>query len=102
MGAIAWWGIESSEESVEVEGYQVPGGSPEVVESLLTKVFLADGEALADEVGRTEQELGGHQVTTFDFGYATQHVFSSGDTIWVVTDHAGEPAMAEEAIAALP
>jgi hypothetical protein len=102
VGAIAWWGIQSSEESLEVEGYQAPGASPEVIEGLLTKVFLADGEALTDEVGRTEQELGGHQVTTLDLGYATQHVFSSGDTIWVVTDHAGEAAMAEEAIAALP
>jgi hypothetical protein len=102
VGAIAWWGVESSEESIEVEGYQVPGGSPEAVQSLLTKVFLADGQALPDEVGRTEQELGGRTVTTFDFGYSTQHVFSSGDTVWVVTDHASEPAMAEEAVAALP
>ena len=51
---------------------------------------------------RTDHELGGRAVTTFDFGYARQHVFSSGDTVWVVTDHADEPAMAEEAIAALP
>lgn len=102
VGAIAWWGVESSEESIEVEGYQVPGGSPEAVESLLTTVFLADGQTLPDEVSRTEQELGGRTVTTFDFGYSTQHVFSSGDTVWAVTDHAGEPAMAEEAIAALP
>ncbi len=102
VGAISWWGVESSEESVEIEGYQVPGGSPEIIEALLTKVFLGDGQALPDEVSRTEQELGGHQVTTFDFGYSTQHLFASGDTIWVVTDHAGEPAVAEEAIAALP
>ncbi len=102
VGAIAWWGIDSSEESIEVEGYQVPGGSPELVESLRSRVFLADGEALPDEVSRSEQELGGRPVTTIDFGYSKQHVFSSGDTVWVVTDHAGEPAMAEEAIAALP
>lgn len=102
VGAIAWWGIDSSEESVEVEGYQIPDGSPELVESLRTQVFLGDGQALPDEVSRTDQELGGRQVTTFDFGYSTQHVFSSGDTVWVVTDHAGEPAVAEEAIAALP
>jgi hypothetical protein len=102
VGAIAWWGVESSEESVEVEGYQVPGASPETVQALLDKIFLADGKPLVDEVGRTQQELGGHEVTTFDFGYSKQHVFRSGDTVWVVTDHAGEPAMAEEAIAALP
>jgi len=102
VGAIAWWGVDSSEESVEVEGYQVPDGSPELVESLRSGVFLGDGQALPDEVSRTDQELGGRQVTTFDFGYSKQHVFSSGDTVWVVTDHAGEPAMAEEAIASLP
>jgi hypothetical protein len=111
VGAIAWWGIESSEDSVEVEGYQVPGGSAEVVERLRTEVFLAEDLLQPDlaleptepqSVERVEQELGGRQVTTLDLGYATQHVFGSGDTIWVVTDHAGEPAMAEEAIAALP
>jgi hypothetical protein len=102
VGAIAWWGVESSEDSVEVEGYQVPGGSSELVESLRTRVFLGDGQTLPDEVTRTDQELGGRAVTTIDFGYASQHVFSSGDTVWVVTDHADEPAMAEEAIAALP
>ncbi len=102
VGAIAWWGVESSEDSVEVEGYQVPGGSSELIESLRTSVFLGDGQALPDEVTRTDHELGGRAVTTFDFGYARQHVFRSGDTVWVVTDHADEPAMAEEAIAALP
>ena len=101
-GAIAWWGIEGSEDVVEVEGYQVPSGSPELIESLRSEVFLADGQTLPDEVSRTEQELGGRPVTTLDFGYAKQHVFSSGDTVWVVTDRAGEPAMVEEAIAALP
>ena len=111
VGAIAWWGIESSEDSVEIEGYQVPGGSAEVVDRLRTEIFLAE-DLLQPEfalepsepqpVERTEQELGGRPVTTLDLGYAIQHVFGSGDTVWVVTDHAGEPAMAEEAIAALP
>ncbi len=101
LGAIAWWG-DDSEQSVEVEGYQVPGASPEIIERLRTQVFLGDGSALPDEVGRVEQEFGGHAVTTIDFGYSTQHIFSSNDTVWVVTDHAGEPALTEEAVAALP
>lgn len=102
VGAIAWWGTSGDEQGVEVEGYQVPGASPEMLERLRTQVLLADGSALPDEVGRVEQELGGHAVTTIDFGYSTQHVLSSGDTVWVVTDYAGEPALAEEAVAALP
>jgi hypothetical protein len=102
VGAIAWWGIDSSDESVEVEGYQVPGGRAELIESLRSEVLLASGEPLPDEVSRTEQELGGRQVTSIDLGGSIQHVFASGDTVWVVTDHAGEGAMAEEAIAALP
>lgn len=102
VGAIAWWGTSGDEQGVEVEGYQVPGASPEMLERLRTQVLLADGSALPDEVSRVEQELGGHAVTTIDFGYSTQHVLSSGDTVWVVTDYAGEPALAEEAVAALP
>lgn len=102
LGAIAWWGDDSDEQSVEVEGYQVPGASPEILERLRTQVFLGDGSALPDEVGRVEQEFGGHAVTTIDFGYSTQHIFSSSDTVWVVTDHADEPALTEEAVAALP
>jgi hypothetical protein len=102
VGAIAWWGSGVDEQGVEVEGYQVPGASPEMLERLRTQVLLADGSALPDEVSRVEQELGGHAVTTIDFGYSTQHVLSSGDTIWVVTDYAAEPALAEEAVATLP
>jgi hypothetical protein len=102
LGAIAWWGIDGEEQGVEVEGYQVPGAPPEMLERLRTQVLLGDGSALPDEVSRVEQELGGHAVTTIDFGYSTQHVLSSGDTVWVVTDYAGEPAVAEEAVAALP
>ena len=66
VGAIAWWGVESSEDSVEVEGYQVPDGSPELVESLRTRVFLGDGQPLPDEVTRTDHQLGDRAVTTFD------------------------------------
>ena len=102
MGAIAWWGVGSSEESVEIEGYQVPGASPELMDDFLQSVFLAAGGSLPDEVGRTEEELGGRTVTSIDFDYQVQHIFGSGDTIWVVTDHAKEPDMAAAAIAALP
>jgi hypothetical protein len=102
IGAIAWWGLESSDQSIEVEGYQVPGGSPESVDRLRSEIILAGGEPLAEEVGRSEAELGGRQVTTVDLGTSKKHIFSSGDTVWVVTDHVGEPELAEAAIAALP
>jgi hypothetical protein len=102
LGVIAWWGIESTEDSLKIEGYQVPGGPAELVERLRAEIFLAGGEALPEEVSRTEQELGGRQVTSLDLGIATKHIFASGDTVWVVTDPSGEPAMAEEAVAALP
>jgi len=111
IGAISWWGIESSQESIQIEGYQLPGAPPEFVERLRRKVILAEfyevleGVLVSDlpaGVTRTDGEVGGRQVSTLDFGPAKQHVFSSGDTVWVVTDHVGEPKMAEEAIAALP
>jgi len=102
VGAIAWWGLTSPDESVEVEGYQVPGASPELVERFRSEVFLNGGESLPGEASRSEQELGGRAVTSIDLGFTKQHIFSSGDTVWVVTDHVDEPAMAEEAIAALP
>jgi hypothetical protein len=102
VGADAWWGLESSDQSIEVEGYQVPGASPEIVERLRSEIVLAAGEPLPGEVGRSDVELGGHQVTTVDLGSAKRHVLAVGDTVWVVTDHAGEPELAEAAIAALP
>ena len=102
VGAVAWWGLESSDQSVEIEGYQVPGAPAELVERFRSEVFLAAGQALPQEVSRTDQELGGRQVTTIDLGSSRRHVFATGDTVWVVTDHADEPALAEEAIAALP
>ena len=38
VGAIAWWGLESSDQSIEVEGYQVPGAAPEIVERLRSEI----------------------------------------------------------------
>jgi hypothetical protein len=102
IGADAWWGLESSDESIEIEGYQLPGASAEIVERLRADVILGSGDALAGEVGRGEAQLGGRQVTSVDLGAVKKHVFASGDTVWVVTDHAGEPELAEAAIAALP
>ena len=79
----------------------MPGASPELVERLRSEIILAAGEPLAGEVGRSDVELGGHQVTTIDLGDVKKHVLLTGDTVWVVTDHADEPEMAEAAIAAL-
>lgn len=113
IGAVAWWGIESSEDSIQIEGYQLPGAAAELVEQLRSRVILGetgepgdDGQPPASDlpagVTRTDGEIAGRAVATLDFAGAQQHVISSGDTVWVVTDHVGEPEMAEEAIAALP
>jgi hypothetical protein len=101
VGVIAWWGLQSSEDSIEVEGYQVPGATPEMVERLRSEILLGGDEALEGEVSRVQEELGGRQVTTIDLGGSRKHIFGNGDTVWVVTDHIGEPAFAEAAIAAL-
>jgi hypothetical protein len=102
LGAVAWWGLESSDQSIEVEGYQVPGASADMVERLHAEVLLGSGEPLPGEVGRSEEERGGREVTTIDLGTVKKHVLASGDTVWVVTDHVGEAELAEAAIAALP
>ena len=51
-----------------------------------------------------EEEIAGRTVTTLDYEPVKQHIFSSADggTVWVVTDHVGETALVEEALAALP
>ena len=102
IGAITWWGIESSEDSVQIEGYQLPAASPELIEQLYREVILNDGTELPEGITRSDGAFGGREVTTIDFVTSKQHMFVSGDTIWIVTDHVGEPEMAEEAVAALP
>lgn len=112
VGALTWWGIDAFEESVQVEGYQVPGAPAELVDRLRGEIILAETDEVGEDgtfvsdlpegVTRTDGEIAGRAVATLDFGGVLQHVFSSGDTVWVVTDHVGEPEMAEEAIAALP
>jgi hypothetical protein len=114
VGADVWWGVQSPQEGLELEGYHVPGASPEMVDRLLKEVFLGDptepppgldlgAEPVPEEVGRVEEELGGHTVTTIDRGGGNRrHVFASDGTVWVVTDHVGQPELAAEAISALP
>jgi hypothetical protein len=103
VGAWAWWGLQAAEEGVEVEGYLVPGASPEAVERLFRDVFLAGGDTLPVEVGRVDEEIGGKAVTTIDRGGGVKrHLFTDDGVVWVVTDHAGQPELAAEAIAALP
>jgi hypothetical protein len=111
IGAVSWWEIASNPEGIQVEGYQLPGAPAEYIERLLHEVILAetgvDAEGnpvsdLPEGVTRVDREIAGRDVATLDFGFSSQHVYSSGDTVWVVTDHAGEPDMAAEAVAALP
>jgi hypothetical protein len=103
VGAVAWWGLQAAEEGVEVEGYLASGASPEAIDRLFRDVFLGGGESLPVEEGRVEEEIGGKAVTTIDRGGgAKRHLFIDEGVIWVVTDHAGQPELAAEAIAALP
>ena len=101
IGAITWWGIEDSQQSVQIEGFQLPDGDGQLMQSLLSDVILAEGVD-APGVSRSEGQVGGRDVVTLDFETIKQHIFTSNDTVWVVTDHAGEPDMAAEAVAALP
>jgi hypothetical protein len=108
LGVIAWWGLESNQDGIQIEGYRLPQDAAEQLEQLRSKIVLGEGAestsyaTLLEGVGRSEQELGGRTVTTLDYGDAKQHVFSGADTVWIVTDHVGEPELAEEAIAGLP
>jgi hypothetical protein len=108
LGVIAWWGLESNQDGIQIEGYRLPQDAAEQLEQLRSEIVLGEGAesasftALLEGVGRSEQELGGRTVTTLDFGDSRQHVFSGVDTVWIVTDHVGEPELAEEAIASLP
>jgi hypothetical protein len=108
LGVIAWWGLESNQDGIQIEGYRLPPGAAAQLEQLRSQIVLGEGAesasyaTLLEGVGRSEQELGGRTVTTLDFGDAKQHVFSAADTVWIVTDHVGEPELAETAIASLP
>ena len=110
LGVAAWWGIETMQDSIQIEGYRLPPEASESLEMLRTEIFLGGGpdaettSPLLEGIVQTEQEVGGRSVTTLDYEPAQQHIFSSasGDTIWIVTDYAGEADLAEEAIAALP
>ncbi len=119
LGVITWWGYEG-QDSIQIEGYQLPGAAgTDAIERLRSDIFLTPDDVAA--VGlpgegddpfaelldppapeHIEQELGGREVTTIDYGDVQQHIFISGDTVWVVTDPAGEAELAEKAIAALP
>lgn len=102
IGVVTWWGVESSQDSVQIEGYRLPGDDSDLVDRLVSEVILSTGGSPPDGVSRTQETIAGRDVTTLDFGTLKQHIFSSGDTAWVVTDNIGESEMVEEAIAALP
>ena len=38
----------------------------------------------------SEEEIAGQAVTTLDYGSTLQYIFSSADTIWVISDPLGE------------
>ncbi|MEX1294789.1 MAG: hypothetical protein AB1Z67_01325 [Candidatus Limnocylindrales bacterium] len=120
LGVITWWGIEAAQDGIQIEGYRLPEGGEELTQRLLEDVFLIrppevsldpDSEEALDldpvasllaGVEFTEEEIGGRTVTTLDYGDTRQHIFSSADTIWVISDPLGEREKVEEAIATLP
>jgi hypothetical protein len=127
LGVITWWGLEAAQDGIQIEGYRLPKGGEELTQQLLEDVFLArppevsvdpdaeitDTDEFADPlydelsillegVEFSEEEIAGEMVTTLDFGGALQHIFSSADTIWVISDPLGERDLVEEAIEALP
>jgi len=114
IGVIAWWGLEASSDGIQIEGYRLPAGGEEMTQRLLQDVFLIrppeDPEAVdADPVALqlqgtsfSEEEIGGKSVTVLDNGDTKQYIFTSNDTIWVVSDPLGERDRVEEAITSVP
>ena len=120
IGVITWWGLEAAQDGIQIEGYRLPEGGEEMTQRLLDEVFLVrppevsvdpDSEvaldidpvaALLQGVEFSEEEIDGQMVTTLDYGGSLQHIFSSADTIWVISDPLGQRDLVEEAIAALP
>ncbi len=127
LGVITWWGLDAAQDGIQIEGYRLPEGGAELTQRLLEDVFLArppevsvDPEAPVDDplaelddpfaeldgplsgVSFSEEEIAGQAVTALDHGGALQYIYSSADTIWVISDPLGERAKVEEAIEALP
>jgi hypothetical protein len=119
IGVIAWWGLEAAQDGIQIEGYRLPAGGEELTQRLLDDVFLirppevsvdpnAPSAEPVDELAQLfegvsfeESEIAGQAVTALDYGGATQYIFSSNDTIWVISDPLGQPDLVEEAISAL-
>ena len=114
IGVIAWWGLEASSDGIQIEGYRLPAGGEEMTQRLLQDVFLirppedpeaVDTDPVALQLQGTsfsEEEIGGKSVTVLDNGDTKQYIFTSNDTIWVVSDPLGERDRVEEAITSVP
>jgi len=120
LGVITWWGLEAAQDGIQIEGYRLPEGGEELTQRLLDEIFLIrppevsidpDSEAapdvdpvatLLEGVDFSEEEIAGQMVTALDFGGSLQYIFSTADTIWVISDPLGERELVEEAIEALP
>ena len=82
LGVIAWWGLESNQDGIQIEGYRLPETAADQLERLRSEILLGEGgesasfAALLQGVGRLEQEIGGRTVTTLDYGDVKQHVFN--------------------------
>jgi hypothetical protein len=108
LGVIAWWGPQASDDGIQIEGYRLPPGGKDMTQRMLDEVFLAGGDAATAAGGPLEGVTIGHEtiadreVTSLDYSGTKQYLFSSADTVWVVTDPLGQRDRVEEAVAELP
>ncbi len=43
LGVIAWWGLESNQDGIQIEGYRLPETAADQLEQLRSKIFLGEG-----------------------------------------------------------
>lgn len=100
LGVMAWWGLEPTRSGITIEGYRLPPGGEALTERLLEEVFLV--QPPEGNVRIVGERIAGQPVTTLYAEGTFQHIYSTDDTIWVITDPLGERERVEEAITALP
>jgi hypothetical protein len=100
LGVMAWWGLEPTKSGITIEGYRLPPGGEGLTERLLDEVFLV--QPPKKTVRFIGEEIAGQPLTTLYAEGTFQHIYSSADTIWVITDPLGERELVEEAVGALP
>jgi hypothetical protein len=120
LGVITWWGLDAAQDGIQIEGYRLPEGGEAMTQRLFEDVFLVrppevsvdtdedslgeldDISAMLSGVEFSDEDIAGQAVTVLDYAGPKQYIFSSADTIWVISDPLDERALVEEAVEALP